>query len=324
MTQSNGALRSLTGSFGIISPDTNQVQTFEGDVPSDYLMANEPAPSYLSHDEPEEYPGDPVDVEEGVNTAAIPASPVMPAEPLPAHPRLPKLSRSASLPVDAQLGHLRPPSRTQSSLLPSSYDEVSRELADAVQAIVQTLLHLSPPHILDPVKELFSACTVQLPTPSVSALLTIMKNLNYLSANLRSLTPGSDSQAQADSGNESNADAVSDNFDIGEVVQSVGDVLGGVAAQAGVDLAIFHGDVGMRHINVMGDEQAILFILTHVRCTILKAFWCYVANSNRGPPPPHPDHAPSPHIGSAWRRHRNRSTSYVSRSASTSIRRPTR
>ncbi|KAF8307298.1 hypothetical protein DL93DRAFT_138139 [Clavulina sp. PMI_390] len=269
------------------------------------------------------------------------------------HPRLPRLDRSASMPAEAHLGHLRPPplhprhshprlhnhstshshshhhhphrhtyshtyfaeptpltSASSSAPVPgpehahAPYDEVSRELADTVQAIVQTLLHLSPPHILHPVKELFSACTVQLPTPSVSALLTTMKNLNYLSANLRGLAPApgeagsspssspiatttigvptasATSASIANQGENVFAEAqpvsptaatggVSDNFDVGEVVQSVGDVLGGLAAQAGVDLAIFHGDVGMRHINVIGDEQSILFILTHITRQIL-------------------------------------------------------
>lgn len=270
MTHINGLQRTLTGSFGIISPETNRVQTFEGEISGEYLSPNEPPLSYPSSEEPEEYPNNPtasLDPHHGDSsiTDATQTSPVISTEPLPtsAHPRLPKLARSVSMPVEAHLGHLKPPiSLTQDPSSPSSYDEVSKELAESVQAIVQTLLHLSPPHILDPVKELFSACTVQLPTPSVSALLTTMKNLNYLSANIRTLAP----ETPTDEGSEPDSDStVSDNFDIGEVVQSVGDVLSGVAAQAAVDLAIFHGDVGMRHINVMGDEQSILFILTHVR-----------------------------------------------------------
>jgi osomolarity two-component system response regulator SSK1 len=187
--------------------------------------------------------------------------------------RLPK--RSVSMPPHRHLGHLQPPIHSTSGSVPLSVcDEISRELSDSVQAMVQTLLHLSPPHILDPVKELFSACTVQLPTPSVSALLTAMKNLNYLSANLKALAPQALSLTLHDTSLAKEGDVVSDNFDIGEVVQSVGDVLGGIAAQAGVDLAIFHGDVGMRHINVIGDERSILFILTHVRLPLCERTQC--------------------------------------------------
>lgn len=269
MSSSNGLQRALTGSFGIISPHTNQVQTFEGEPSGEYLLSNEAAFGYSAREEPEQYSGDPssaLDADDDPNLQTR-SSPLVPSEQLPttAHPRLPRLARSVSMPMEDHLGHLRPPIPSlRDSVTPSSYDEVSQELADSVQAVVQTLLHLSPPHILDPVKELFSACTVQLPTPSVSALLTTMKNLNYLSANLRSLAPDESSHASYDHTTESNGVPVSDNFDIGEVVQSVGDVLGGVAAQAGVDLAIYHGDVVMRHINVVGDERSILFILTHV------------------------------------------------------------
>lgn len=299
--------------FGIISPDGDTVQTFEpaarspSSAGAEYSNPQAVLTAEPSSDEPEDYytadttstdgddethPSRSLHASDTLLTTAMAAenfgsAPVTAAttatgtSTMGIHilPRLPKLARSASLPVpSSHLAHLDPPlspftpmspNSSLSPSTPSSYDEVSRELADSVQAMVQTLLHLAPPHILDPVKELYSACTVQLPTPSVSALLTTMKNLNYLSANLRSLDDNEgDGDVLPDNGEEGTTGAegerVKDNFDIGEVVQSVGDVLSGLAAKVGVDLAIFHGDVGMRHINVMGDERSILFILTHV------------------------------------------------------------
>ena len=53
-------------------------------------------------------------------------------------------------------------------------------------------------------------------------------------------------------------------FDIGEMVQSVGDLLGGLTAQAGVDLVLFHGDVGMKHFSVKADEGGVCYVLSHV------------------------------------------------------------
>jgi osomolarity two-component system response regulator SSK1 len=53
-------------------------------------------------------------------------------------------------------------------------------------------------------------------------------------------------------------------FDIGENLQSAGDALGGMAADLGVDLVLFHGDVGMKHIAVKGDEIGISYTLSHV------------------------------------------------------------
>ncbi len=53
-------------------------------------------------------------------------------------------------------------------------------------------------------------------------------------------------------------------FDIGETLQSVGDAVSGLAADVGVDLVLFHGDVGMKHIAVKGDEIGIGYTLSHV------------------------------------------------------------
>jgi len=41
--------------------------------------------------------------------------------------------------------------------------------------------------------------------------------------------------------------------------------LSGAAAQAGVDLVLYHGDdIGLRHVCVKGDESGISYVLSHV------------------------------------------------------------
>ena len=92
-------------------------------------------------------------------------------------------------------------------------------------------------------------------------MLTTMKNLNYMSANISNL--GLYSQNLDSDGNPA-----LDDFDIGEILQSVGDSLSGVASQAGVDLVLFHADVGMKHVSVQGDECGISYALSHVRIEI--------------------------------------------------------
>ena len=189
-----------------------------------------------------------------------------------------RLFRAFSMPPPSQLGHLnRPHHRSLSSRdsplvstppAPASPStELAQELADSVQMVIQTLLQISPPHLLDPAKEQFSACALQIPTPSISALLTSMKNLNYMSKHMSSLlspfveTPTHNFTAQ-------------DEFDIGEMLQSVGDALSGIAAEAGVELVIFHGDVTMKHVAVRGDECGISYSLSHVSMhRILAAQW---------------------------------------------------
>ncbi|KAG7528284.1 hypothetical protein FFLO_06268 [Filobasidium floriforme] len=142
---------------------------------------------------------------------------------------------------------------------------LSSELSDSLQSAIQTLLHLSPPHLLDNAKEQYSGCTVQMPTTSLSALLTAMKGLNYLSANVASLCE----DMPAESPRPVSQSAPED-FDIGELLQSTADLLGGQAAQAGVEIVLFHGDVGIKHTSVSGDGEGLGYALSYVIRQILQ------------------------------------------------------
>ncbi|OJT13376.1 Oxidative stress response two-component system protein SSK1 [Trametes pubescens] len=192
---------------------------------------------------------------------------------------VPRISRALSMPLPSQLGPFQHPRRsaytsptgasfvTEPVREPAHLEELSLELADSVQMVIQTLLQLSPPQVLDPAKEQFSACSLSIPTPSVSAMFTSMKNLNYMSANMSTFSVDPSASAQMTSigrpKNESGSATYVD-FDVAEMLQSVGDALSGVAAQAGVDLVLFHDDLGMRHIAVKGDESGISYTLSHV------------------------------------------------------------
>lgn len=200
-------------------------------------------------------------------------------------PSVPRLSRAFSMPVASQLGHLKNPRRMPSSSgssagpespLPrqaadnASFHELSLELADSVQMVIQTLLQLSPPQVLDPAKEQFSACSLSIPTPSISAMFTSMKNLNYMSANMFAFTSGLPSPPlqPGDMLSGFQSAVPHTDFDIGEMLQSVGDALSGMAAEAGVDLVLYHGDVGMKHVSVKGDECGISYTISHVSSSI--------------------------------------------------------
>lgn len=183
---------------------------------------------------------------------------------------LPHFGRSLSMPTPSQL---RNPHRSldlasSSRSAPISPDvshcyEISLELADSLQCIIQTMLQVSPQQVLEPAKEQFAACTFSMPTPCMSAMLAVMKNLNYISANMTALcAPLSDSEPPISDVKNSHAQHV--DFDIGELMQSVGDGLSGAAAQAGADLVLYHGDAVLKHIWVRGDEDAISYSLSHV------------------------------------------------------------
>ncbi|WVW83074.1 hypothetical protein I302_105091 [Kwoniella bestiolae CBS 10118] len=143
---------------------------------------------------------------------------------------------------------------------PSALHSVSLELADSLQSAIQTLLHLSPPHLLDNAKEQYSGCTVQVPATSLSALLTSMRGLNFLSAHAEELVEGPDHGPLMRKGED---------FDIGELLQNVADMLSGQASQKAVDFVLFHGDVGIKHVSVNGDGEGLSYALSHVIRQIL-------------------------------------------------------
>ncbi|KAF9224366.1 hypothetical protein BS17DRAFT_779685 [Gyrodon lividus] len=195
----------------------------------------------------------------------------------------PRLSRTFSMPLPSQLQHLQNPCRTQGipllttetptlpdSSYPSRFHDVSAELAECVQMVVQTLLQISPGQILDPAKEQYAACSLSVPTSCMSAVLTTMKNLNFVSANMPDLcvqgeptTPPSGHDTPLSPSTPRTPITLSD-FDVGEMLQGVGDSLNGCAAQIGVDLVLFHADVGLRHVAVRGEEFGLSNTLTYV------------------------------------------------------------
>ncbi|CAK5276108.1 unnamed protein product [Mycena citricolor] len=183
-----------------------------------------------------------------------------------AHPRF---SRAFSLP---QLGRLQNPHRPSLSQLrtsgvsdpgtPTSYQffELSLELADMVQMAIQTLLQISPPQVLDSTKEQFSACALSVPTPSVNALFTAMRNLNYFSANIPAFC---EEPPEAPAWGAPPL-ILPTEFDLGELLQSVGDVMSGAAAQAGIDLVLYHGDLSLKYAWVRGSESGLTVTLSHI------------------------------------------------------------
>jgi osomolarity two-component system response regulator SSK1 len=189
------------------------------------------------------------------------------------HPRSRENSISSIHSVISPPGSSVPTARPFVSTYPSSSESgsserlrtpletVSLELADGLQSAIQTLLHLSPPHLLDNAKEQYSGCTVQVPSTSLSALMSSMRGLNYLSANARALCEDVVSHAEDSMFGLSNK---KEDFDIGELLQSVADLLCGQAAQAGVDFVLFHGDVGIKHVSVNGSAEGLAYALGHV------------------------------------------------------------
>ncbi|CCA67006.1 hypothetical protein PIIN_00843 [Serendipita indica DSM 11827] len=172
---------------------------------------------------------------------------------------VPRFSRSFSSPLPATLGHLQRPQSTDGQRLAEVIEFnpaiIASEIADSAQTVIQTLLQVSPPHLLDPTKEQLSGCSLQVPTTSMSAVLTSMKMLNYLSKNLTMLASASPIPSLERPSNE---------FDVGELLQNVGDALSGVAAEAGVNLVVFQHEPKLDSSTIISDECGLIYAVTTI------------------------------------------------------------
>ncbi|KAI7883243.1 hypothetical protein K492DRAFT_192773 [Lichtheimia hyalospora FSU 10163] len=139
---------------------------------------------------------------------------------------------------------------------------VSQEVQDAALMVITTLEQFSPSTILTNTHELLSACSIAVPIASISAINTTIKQVCYISSHLqllaRLLQEGKHESTTASSSEiETIRSNVSVEFDIGDLVQNVGDAMAGMAAKLDVNLILYHFDNGMHYTNVMGDEGAI-------------------------------------------------------------------
>lgn len=143
---------------------------------------------------------------------------------------------------------------------------VSQEIRDAALMMMATLEQFSPSSILCNTHELLSACSIAVPIASISAINTTIKQACHISSHLnlvaRMLREGDAHNAIPEQDRvKSN---VSQDIDVGELIQNVGDALAGMSAKLGVHFVIYHTDNGLYYPNVIGDEDAIKHALINV------------------------------------------------------------
>lgn len=147
---------------------------------------------------------------------------------------------------------------------------VAQEFNDATHMATATLEQFSPSILLAKNQELLAACSIPVPTASISALNTTMKHIHHLSSTLPSLSrilfiaePGM-KNLMPDLRAMSSRSEIRVEFDIGELVQNVGDALAGTAAKLGVELVVYHSDNALHYMNVMADEGGFRHALMSV------------------------------------------------------------
>jgi hypothetical protein len=159
---------------------------------------------------------------------------------------------------------------------------LANEVEDATVMLTATLHYFSPTRILEGSHELLSACSIPVPIASISAINTTTKQVRYLSAQLPLLARLS--LAQNDIGMEIERSTVEMEFDIGDMLQAVGDTMAGIAAKLDMKLVIYHSDNALHYTNVKGDEDVLRHTLINV--SIFSTLWDWHTYIHCIRPPP--------------------------------------
>ncbi|KAI8333126.1 hypothetical protein BC941DRAFT_473777 [Chlamydoabsidia padenii] len=129
---------------------------------------------------------------------------------------------------------------------------ITNEVHHAALMILTTLEQCSPSIILNQTQELLSACSIAVPTTSISAIQTTLKQLCHVNSLARPI------------------ELSCCGFDIGDLCQSVGDALAGLAATLDVKLVLYHSESGLHHTQVIGDEAALRHALLDLLRNVLE------------------------------------------------------
>ncbi|CAO3617113.1 unnamed protein product [Mucor fragilis] len=159
---------------------------------------------------------------------------------------------------------------------------VSLEIQDVALMVITTLEQFSPASILSNTHELLSACSLAVPIASISAINTTIRQVCHISSHLEllskltvqawtSMATTGGGAAAATTGLARTAqlqlpELNKAEFDIGDLLQNIGDALAGVASKLDVNLVVYHCDNSLHHTLVIGDEGAIRHaLLNHLR-----------------------------------------------------------
>ncbi|RCH86956.1 ssk1 response regulator receiver, partial [Rhizopus stolonifer] len=143
---------------------------------------------------------------------------------------------------------------------------ISQEIQDVALMVITTLEQFSPASILANTHELLSACSLAVPISSISAINTTIRQVCHVSSHLPLLSKLTQQAWSRNTQSIQLPELVHAEFDIGELLQNVGDALAGVASKLDVNFVIYHCDNNLHHLLVVGDEGAIRHaLLNHLR-----------------------------------------------------------
>lgn len=157
---------------------------------------------------------------------------------------------------------------------------ISQEIQDVALMVITTLEQFSPASILSNTHELLSACSLAVPIASISAINTTIRQVCHVSSHLQLLSKLT-IQAWTKTSNANLLQLPGLNmaeFDIGELLQNIGDALAGVASKLDVKFVIYHCDNSLHHTLVVGDEGAIRHALLNVSAFFSFSFFFFNTN----------------------------------------------
>ncbi|KAG0232833.1 ssk1 response regulator receiver [Mortierella sp. GBA43] len=138
-------------------------------------------------------------------------------------------------------------------------ETVGKEVQDAATLAIETLSQLTPASLFVS-REQLSPCTLPIPITSVLGLLTTMRHLQYISRNMQRLSRVMFSErvqgiVERTSPHYHRGDGES-RFDVGEFVQSLGDLVSADASLKGVEFVIYHAEYALNHVLIKGSEES--------------------------------------------------------------------
>jgi hypothetical protein len=147
-------------------------------------------------------------------------------------------------------------------------ETVGKEVQDAATLAIETLRQMTPTSLFPPSvsREQLSPCTLPIPITSILGLFSTMRHLQYISRNMQRLsrvmfTEYVEGIVEKTSPHYHRGE---NGFDVGEFVQSLGDLVSADAALRGVEFGIYHSEYGLSHVPIKGSEESWRHALINV------------------------------------------------------------
>ncbi|KAF9174731.1 ssk1 response regulator receiver [Mortierella sp. AD011] len=135
-------------------------------------------------------------------------------------------------------------------------ETVGKEVQDAATLAIEALRQMTPNGLFPPSisREQLSPCTLPIPITSILGLFTTMRHLQYISRNMERLsrvmfTEYVQGIVEKTSPHYHRGE---NKFDVGEFVQSLGDLVSADASLRGVEFVIYHSEYALNHVSIKG------------------------------------------------------------------------